>query len=493
MSVKSRLYTVSFIEGATVMIAELCGAKLLSPFFGSSLNVWSAVMAITLAGLASGYFIGGVLSKKNNTQNNTQSNLFYVLLLAVCFLSSMPFLTPLFLNFAALFSLIPAVVLSVFVLLFPTMLCLGATSPLVISILSSNTNTSGQTSGTIYAVSTVGGIVATFLSGFYFIPQLGITYTIIIFSILLALVSLFVLVKKKSNYTLYICLLLVGISIYGFTTLSRNKFTIYKADGILGKIEIRDEPSANDTLKMIRKLLVNNIIQAEIDLQTKQTPTEYMRLVEKNSDFYPKGKALVIGLGGGVFANMFVKNNYEVTAVEYDERVIELSKRFFYLNHSVKTICEDARYFINHSKQKYNVVLFDVFKAEEQPSHILTKESLVKLKTMIDSNSVCIINTYGYLSGKLGLGNQCLLATLKDAGFKIKICTFSENEDYRNLLIVASLKPIMHKLYNEMPAFSIFDNTPINTDNKPLLEFLNASASQKFRSLYFDNYINHNY
>ena len=63
---KNKLFIISFIEGASVMAAEICGAKLLAPFFGSSLYVWSSVMAITLAGLASGYFIGGKLSKKAN-------------------------------------------------------------------------------------------------------------------------------------------------------------------------------------------------------------------------------------------------------------------------------------------------------------------------------------------------------------------------------------------------------------------------------------------
>jgi hypothetical protein len=43
---KNKLYTISFVEGASVMAAEICGAKLLAPFFGSSLYVWSSVMAM---------------------------------------------------------------------------------------------------------------------------------------------------------------------------------------------------------------------------------------------------------------------------------------------------------------------------------------------------------------------------------------------------------------------------------------------------------------
>ncbi len=54
-----KLLFLSFIEGAVVMAAELCGAKLLAPVFGSSLYVWASVMGITLAALALGYFLEG--------------------------------------------------------------------------------------------------------------------------------------------------------------------------------------------------------------------------------------------------------------------------------------------------------------------------------------------------------------------------------------------------------------------------------------------------
>jgi hypothetical protein len=53
---KRKLLFLSFVEGAAVMVAELCGARLLAPVFGSSLYVWSSVMGITLGALAFGYF-----------------------------------------------------------------------------------------------------------------------------------------------------------------------------------------------------------------------------------------------------------------------------------------------------------------------------------------------------------------------------------------------------------------------------------------------------
>src|ERR1700752_4089642 len=132
-------------------------------------------MAITLGGLASGYFIGGQISKRANKVQN----LFFILLIAVCALCLMPTISKSFYFFGRIFSLIPAVILSVFVLLFPAMLCMGATSPLLISLLTEEAEHSGANSGKIYAISTVGGIIATFLCGFYLIPTIGISYTLI--------------------------------------------------------------------------------------------------------------------------------------------------------------------------------------------------------------------------------------------------------------------------------------------------------------------------
>ena len=63
---KKSLYILSFIEGGVVMSTELVGAKLLAPYFGTSLYVWACVMALTLIGLAGGYFFGGRLSVKKN-------------------------------------------------------------------------------------------------------------------------------------------------------------------------------------------------------------------------------------------------------------------------------------------------------------------------------------------------------------------------------------------------------------------------------------------
>ena len=53
------LYLTATITGAVILIVEILGAKMLSPFLGTSHFVWTAQIAVTLVALSVGYFVGG--------------------------------------------------------------------------------------------------------------------------------------------------------------------------------------------------------------------------------------------------------------------------------------------------------------------------------------------------------------------------------------------------------------------------------------------------
>ncbi len=53
------LYFTATITGAVILIVEILGAKMLSPFLGTSHFVWTAQIAVTLVALSAGYFVGG--------------------------------------------------------------------------------------------------------------------------------------------------------------------------------------------------------------------------------------------------------------------------------------------------------------------------------------------------------------------------------------------------------------------------------------------------
>src|SRR5580765_2153526 len=59
------LYFTAAMTGAEVMIVEILGAKMLSPYLGTSHFVWTAQIAVTLVALACGYYAGGRLVDKS--------------------------------------------------------------------------------------------------------------------------------------------------------------------------------------------------------------------------------------------------------------------------------------------------------------------------------------------------------------------------------------------------------------------------------------------
>ncbi len=80
-------YLIAFIEGACVMITELLGAKIIAPFYGASLYVWSSVLGVTLFSLATGYYLGGIIS----TKTKKIQYLAFIFFGAALFTSASPF------------------------------------------------------------------------------------------------------------------------------------------------------------------------------------------------------------------------------------------------------------------------------------------------------------------------------------------------------------------------------------------------------------------
>ena len=459
------------------MAVELCGAKLLAPIYGSSLYVWASVMGITLAALALGYFFGGRLS---STKKELNRRLFMVLNMAALLVMLMPFLSHYLVPRISYLPFLPAVVISTGVLLFLPVFFLGATSPLFIDI-QAGAHDGGKVSGTVYAISTLGGICATFGSGFYFIGYFGLTATLLGFGGLLFVANFIVFRYFKPFQLLLFC----GAIYLNLQFSLKKSNQLFVADGMLGHLEIEELKTA--TGETVRILKVNNIIQTEMGLGSRESVSDYVRLLD--TLILPAGQggeALVLGLGGGLTANLLLAKNYGVEGVELDARITRAAKDYFYLDPRVRTFDEDARYFMNHCSKKYAVVLIDIFKAEEQPSHVITLESLEQLKKNLTGNALIYINWHGYTSGEFGRGTAILRNTLSASGFKVKLCSVSDDEDHRNIIFVASLNPLPQLAFEKN--IDLNTQAGLNSDNFPLLEKYNASANKRWRSNYLRYY-----
>lgn len=485
-------YLLSFLEGASVMAAELLGAKMLAPFFGSSLYVWSSVLGITLGGLAMGYFAGGILSGKKNAERN----LFYILLASAVFLMVMPILAKTVMVHTSGLSLLVSILFSSLIFLFPPVFFMGMVSPMIIRCVSAAGNNSAQAAGTVFAVSTVGGILSTFLLGFYFIPNFGLTNSAVVAGILLGILPFMLLITSRKFFSLlFLPMAFFSLNSSKVIVPNSDVAILYASEGLLGQVIVADYPtydSLNRPEGYQRILFVNRSTQTVVTYRGKELHLfEYVDVISKRTTdlkfiHSSAPRALVLGLGGGSVADELVKNGFAVDAVELDERMALVAKKYFNLDEKVNVSLDDARHFVISHKsssspsEKYDVIVLDAFIGEVNPHHLFTQEFFAEVKTLLTDKGLFFINGHGYWNGEAGQGMRSVGKTLMHSGFDVEAIPTGTEEDYRNLVLVAASSSNPHLAVTPDLNPSLEDALVLS-DDKPQLEILNAQASKRWR------------
>lgn len=502
---KRYLFLLSFLEGGAVMACELIGAKLLAPFFGTSLYVWAAALALTLGGLTLGYFIGGKLSKK---YAGSKALLYWVLIAAGLLLVLMPFTSEIIMNQTISMSLEGGAICSLIIFMLPPLMFMGMVSPIIINLLTQEITSAGNNAGNVYAISTLGGILMTFLMGFYIIPNFGLTNPAVITGIILAILPIFSLLYSK-NKQVVAPILLIGLS--AFLSLSPDERYVdeykilYQSEGILGQVKVVDHPSYDITpdSRMGRGLIVNNTLQTfvGIDNDLQYSIWSWAHYFPTAASIFPKkSKVLLLGLGGGTLVKQLQRLDFETDVVEIDKRIRDVSYDFFNLDRSTNVVIDDARHYVRTTDKKYDIVIFDTFLSEAVPEHLITVEGFKDTKKILNPGGMVMINFYGFIKGERGKAARSVYKTLSEVGFKTEVLATPGVESTRNLIFLASLeeKDFSNARYKE-PNFEEIDDLyayflplkSLNTsdaislsDKKPQLARLYTKAAKEWKKSY---------
>lgn len=181
---RSALLTISFLEGGVLMAYELLASKLYTPLIGSTIYVWTSVLITVLVGLALGYRKGDKVAEGNEKKQLSLS-----LLIAALFILCAPLISNFILPLLTGFNVRVAALIAGMLLLFIPMYCLGTVSPLITRMLSKNYEEAGQHAGTIYFISTIGGVLLGMLAIFYGIEWVGVTSLILSLGVILAMIG----------------------------------------------------------------------------------------------------------------------------------------------------------------------------------------------------------------------------------------------------------------------------------------------------------------
>jgi len=506
---KKVLLSASFIEGAMVISVELLGAKMLIPLFGNSLIVWTAALGMTITFLALGYFAGGVLSQKKALVKK-MSLVFAIASLLILF---MPTLAGVLFEWLLGTSVYPGSVIAATLLLGPPLFTLGIVSPMLIQQLvdlektGRSDNYSGLSAGMVFAISTFGGIIFTFILGFFALPQWGISIPILLVSTGLLFLSCYFYYEKK--YLVFIItffLLTLNLVSDQKATLMPNSKILYSNEGLLGQLKVVDifDPGYNAPF---RYLFINGIPQSVIinDESTLKGSSGWpyihkmaiLASLKKHSQH-----TLLLGIGGGSIAHELGRMKMKADLVDLDARTFSVAQKYFYLDDSLAQFtCDDARHFINTSKILYDLVIMDVFIAEVQPSYLFTRESFAEMKRTMTKNGILVLQFGEQTKHEGPSAYQSVCNTLMAEGFRVYI-DLKEEENVTDALIIASpveldLSKIKKEDLNacctaqpwfndfmKKPAERIeksFDNGIILTDDKPVLEMLNTGTVRTWR------------
>ncbi len=494
---------LSFIEGAAVMATELVGAKMLAPFFGSSLYVWSTVLAMTLGGLAAGYFAGGWLSAKKGSPKT----LFICLALAGMFMAAMPVTGKFVMYRIGFYPLIPATLMSSLAFLFPPVFTMGMVSPLIIGNLATTPGESGKYAGLVYGISTIGGIAATFLTGFWIIPEFGLSMPSIVAGILLAIIPTMLLFRELKWFPILVILFFAACILKYRTTkpLSDNIKMRFYQEGLLGQLAVVDFPLKDSVgiplHQMVRYLTVNRVWQSQFNMDTNKTALpeyDYLKDKFRIAQVQPKNaRILTLGLGGGTLQNQLADSNYRVDVCELDPRMVEASRRFFHLRPAVNVTLDDARHFLRLNTRQYDAVFYDLFKGEHPPEHCFTREAFQDVYKRLNQDGVVAINLWGYFSGEKGAGVRSIYATMKAVGFQVLSYTTSPDETQSNLILIGfrkdCSKEIIAKTKDALVSLPVdFEHLKVKSvilnDDFPELDNLNHLAYEEFRTVYIAHY-----
>lgn len=391
------LHVTAAITGAAIMIVEILGAKMLSPFIGLSHFVWTAQIAVTLVALACGYYVGGRLADRS--QNPV--TLYGAILGAAGYL----ILTVLFVEPVAYWCLdfklaVGSLLASTFLFFLPLAL-LAMTGPFLIRVVTSSVAGVGSTAGRLTAIGTLGSFAGTMCVGYVMLPLLANSTSMYLTAALLVLVSAvyFAVFHRKSPAALATAALLgLGIALLALQTPNPKHAEFierFRGNSHFGDILVLEHRQSG-----VRLFSNDNLIQNTYDPARKQSTSMFTHMLAGLARSYTTNvnSVLCIGLGIGIVPMEFARQGAQVDVVEINPAVVPVAVKYFDLEPDKFTISfDDGRHFLNRCPKQYDVIVLDAFLGDSSPSHLMTREAFAAMRRVLRPGGTLVINAFCHL------------------------------------------------------------------------------------------------
>ncbi|MGE0130087.1 MAG: spermidine synthase [Blastocatellales bacterium] len=411
------------IGGASVMVVEILGSRVLAPSFGTTLHVWSALITVTLAALAVGYAVGGRVADRRPGLGTLMT----VMACAAGTVLLSDLITRPVLRVAYGAGMVSGTFVAATLLFLPTLFLLGMLSPMAVRAAADHRQL-GASVGNLYALSTVGSVAGSLSVSLLLIPNMTVHTAMISTAVALAIVPVFYLffgAKRQAAVLLFVGLALAatGTKVSGDEA---DRDVMYKNEAYPVTVRV---PSAYGDLVVsdyrgVRYLFLNGVQQGSMigDVSFAKYAYGLERLATIKG--IPK-KMLIWGLGAGVYARAMAEAGSEVTVIEIDPMSEKVAREYFGLPASVKVVIGDARTETLRLTEKYDVIVLDAFSGDSPPFHLLTREAFADLKERLAPDGQVVANIVGGVSGEASRIAASVVATMESVFGKTHV--FSPN------------------------------------------------------------------
>ncbi|QLJ52979.1 MAG: hypothetical protein Sv326_0804 [Candidatus Fermentimicrarchaeum limneticum] len=427
-------YISAFVAGAAVMVLEIIATRILEPFLTNSIFTWIGVLSVMLISLSLGYFLGGRIADRNPRY----TYIGWIFVLSAVSVALIPLFSYDVLNFSASFGIMYGPFVASAILFSVPSILLAMVSPYLVKRSSKKLSRLGEVSGNIYAVSTVGSIAGTLLTGYVIIPNMGVKAAIFSLSIVLAANGALFLGRK--GLLLVAACLLLNYAVpqpANFKSSAKNA-VVYETYSPYQYLRVIDRADGTRTLS------TGVGGQTQIFLNSTNLTSTYTQYQELVYLLKPDArKALFIGLGGGAMPrNMHERTDADITIVEIDPAVVQIAKDFFNFSEDARMRVEtgDGRFFLSKSKETYDYIVVDAYIIPLPPFHLTTYEFVEELRKHLNPGGIVFVNIGSALEGSRSGMFKAIFSTYRSQ-FKNVYVFPSDDSNYSrstNIVLLAT-------------------------------------------------------
>jgi spermidine synthase len=387
---------VVFVVGVSILGAEIAAARLLAPYFGASTIVWANTIGIVLVALSAGYWYGGRLADRDPTY----AGLYRIVLLSGLLLAAVPFVARPFLGAAvrALDSVSAGAfvgsLLAVTVLVAVPVLVSGAVAPYALRLAVADVEHAGTVAGRLYAISTVGSLLGTFLSALLLIPLVGTRRTFIVFGLALVLLAVAGLARRRlllAPAVLVVALALPVGTVKGET--AGGARVVDEADTEYQYARVVEDRDGTRRLELNEGHAVHSVLRPGSHLTGDYW--DEMLVLPFAASARPLGSIAILGNAAGTTARAY--GHYfprtAVDGVEIDGELTEIGRRYFDLRGPrLRMHTADARPYLRRTRARYDAIVVDAYRQPYIPFYLATKEFFELARDRLRAGGVMLIN-----------------------------------------------------------------------------------------------------